>query len=222
MSNNESMTGPTPHDALIDSLTGELAPVRRVWSPALRSALWLAMVAAAALVIASLSDLAAMAAHLGAAPDMWLAVTGSVLTAILGAIAVFHLSMPDRSPRWALLPLPAAALWLGASGMGCLRYLLEPQGHFAGVMEAPDCLMFILGLSLPMSVVMIFALRRAFTLYPARTSAVAGLAIAATAASLLNLFHPYDAASTDIAVHALAIALVIAANRYLGGRLINR
>jgi hypothetical protein len=89
-------------------------------------------------------------------------------------------------------------------------------------MEAPDCLMFILGLSLPMSVVMIFALRRAFTLYPARTSAVAGLAIAATAASLLNLFHPYDAASTDIAVHALAIALVIAANRYLGGRLINR
>jgi hypothetical protein len=82
--------------------------------------------------------------------------------------------------------------------------------------------MFILGLSIPMSIVMIFAMRRAFTLYPARTSAVAGLAIAATAASLLNLFHPYDAASTDVVVHAIAIAIVIGANRYLGGKLLNR
>lgn len=223
MSNrDDQMTDQTTHDVLIDNLTASLAPVRRVWSPALRSALWLAMVGAMALAIASVSDIPAMIVRLSALPDLWLGVIGSVLTGILGAVAVFHLSMPDRSPHWAWLPVPAAALWLGASGMGCLRYILQPDAHFRGIGEAPDCLMFILGLSIPMSIVMIFAMRRAFTLYPARTSAVAGLAIAATAASLLNLFHPYDAASTDVVVHAIAIAIVIGANRYLGGKLLNR
>lgn len=221
MSDDVKMTGGPAHSNFIDALSADLKPVRRLWSPAVRSALWFAAVGAAALAIASVSDLPAMALHISSVPDLWLAITGSVLTGILGAIAVFQLSMPDRSPRWALLPLPAAALWLGASGMGCLRYLLQPGGHFAGIAEAPDCLFFILGLSLPMSVVMIFATRRAFTLYPARTSAVAGLTIAATAASMLNLFHPFDATSTDVLVHALAIAIVIGANRFLGGRLLN-
>ncbi len=221
MSDDVKMTGGPAHGDFIDALSADLKPVRRLWSPAVRSTLWFAAIGAAALAIASVSDLPAMALHIISVPDMWLAVTGSVLTGILGAIAVFQLSMPDRSPRWALLPLPAAALWLGASGMGCLRYILQPDAHFAGIAEAPDCLVFILGLSLPMSVVMIFAMRRAFTLYPARTSAVAGLAIAATAASMLNLFHPFDATSTDVLVHALAIVIVIGANRYLGGRLLN-
>tara|TARA_R110002110_G_scaffold141510_2_gene329380 strand:- start:419 stop:1093 length:675 start_codon:yes stop_codon:yes gene_type:complete len=221
MSDETNMTGGPAHDEFINALSADLAPVRRLWSPAVRSALWFTAVGAAALAIASVSDLPAMALHIASVPDMWLAIIGSVLTGILGAIAVFHLSMPDRSPHWALLPLPAAALWLGASGMGCLRYILQPESHFAGIAEAPDCLMFILGLSLPMSVVMIFAMRRAFTLYPARTSAVAGLAIAATAASMLNLFHPFDATSTDVAVHAFAIAIVIGTNRFLGGRLLN-
>ena len=221
MSDDTKMTGHPVHDDFINALSADLAPVRRVWSPAVRSVLWFAGVAAAAIAIASVSDLPAMALHIASVPDMWLAITGSVLTGILGAIAVFQLSMPDRSPHWALLPLPAATLWLGASGMGCLRYILQPESHFAGIAEAPHCLFFILGLSLPMSVVMIFAMRRAFTLYPARTSAIAGLAIAATAALMLNLFHPFDATSTDVLVHALAIAIVIGANRYLGGRLLN-
>lgn len=221
MSDDTNMTGGPAHEDFINALSADLAPVRRLWSPAVRSVLWFMGVGAAALAIASVSDLSAMVRHISSVPDMWLAVIGSVLTGILGAIAVFQLSMPDRSPHWALLPLPAAALWLGASGMGCLRYILQPESHFAGLAEAPHCLFFILGLSLPMSVVMLFAMRRAFTLYPARTSAVAGLTIAATAVSMLNLFHPFDATSTDVLVHALAVAIVIVANNYLGGRLLN-
>ena len=51
----------------------------------------------------------------------------------------------------------------------------------------------------------------------------AGLATGAlplmAAASLLILFHPYDATAPDLAVHAVAVAIVVAANRLLGGRL---
>jgi len=36
----------------------------------------------------------------------------------------------------------------------------------------------------------------------------------------LNFFHPYDAAATDLAVHAIAVAGVILANQMLGGRIL--
>jgi hypothetical protein len=68
-----------------------------------------------------------------------------------------------------------------------------------------------------LSVLLLAMLRRACPLYPGLTAVVGGLAVAA--ASLLNFFHPYDAAATDLAVHAVAVALVIGANRALGGRI---
>jgi hypothetical protein len=44
------------------------------------------------------------------------------------------------------------------------------------------------------------------------------LAVAAASATLLNLFHPYDAAATDLTVHAAAVAIVILANQLLAYR----
>jgi preprotein translocase subunit Sec61beta len=46
-----------------------------------------------------------------------------------------------------------------------------------------------------------------------------GLAAAGTAATLLNFFHPYDATVSDIVIHAIAVALVVGANRLFGERL---
>ena len=43
---------------------------------------------------------------------------------------------------------------------------------------------------------------------------------AAAAATLLNFFHPFDAAATDLAVHVFAVALVIVANQAFSGRLL--
>src|SRR5690349_17202800 len=93
-------------DALIQALVHDLRPVRRLAAPFLRALLWLGAVAALAAALASFADIGAMVHRLSAAPDMWLAVAGSVLTAILAAIAAFQTSMPDRRPAWALLPLP--------------------------------------------------------------------------------------------------------------------
>jgi hypothetical protein len=82
-------------------------------------------------------------------------------------------------------------------------------------------LIFIIGISIPLSALMIVMLRRAYSLQPALTAALAGLATAAAAATLLNFFHPFDAAATDLAVHACAVAVVIMANWALRGRLIS-
>jgi hypothetical protein len=36
---------------------------------------------------------------------------------------------------------------------------------------------------------------------------------------LLNFFHPYDASVEDLLAHALAVAVVVGANRLFAGRL---
>lgn len=212
------MTG-SPYDPLISDLAADLKPVRRLPPPVLRALGWLGAVAAIAVGLASFADLEAMWERITAAPDMWLAVLGSAATAVLAAIAAFELSLPDAPRAWAWLPLPGALLWVAASGFGCLRVWILPETHVAVLGEARDCLIFIVSLSVPLSALMFLMLRRAYPLRPGLTAAIGGLAVAAAAATLLNFFHPFDAAATDLTVHAFAVALVVIANRALGGRM---
>jgi hypothetical protein len=208
------------HDDFIHSLAADLKPVRPLPPPGRRALLWLALVGALAFMLAAVADRPAVAARLAAAPDLWLAASGSALTMVLAAIAAFQLSLPDRSPLWALLPLPAVLLWLGASGAGCLRAWLVPDTHAAVLDDTKDCLAFILALSIPLSALLLGMLRQGYTLRPGLTAMVAGFASAAAAATLLVFFHPYDASATDVVVHVAAVALVIVVNRALGGRML--
>ncbi len=208
----------SPHDRLIQGLASDLRPVRRLPSPGKRALTWLAFVVGIAILLAPISDLAALGHRLMAVPDMWLAVIGSTLTAILAAFAAFQLSLPDCSRAWAWLPLPAALLWIAASGAGCLRAWLVPDTHAADMDEMRDCLLFIIGLSVPLSMLLFAMLQKAYPLQPGLTAGIAGLAVAAAAATLLNLFHPFDATATDLAVHAVAVALVVVVSRALGRR----
>jgi hypothetical protein len=206
------------NDQLIGALAANLRPVRPLPTPALRTLLWLMLVAAVAAALATFSDSAVMWHRITATSDMWLAVLGSIATMATAAFAAFELSLPDRSRAWALLPLPAAALWVGASGLGCMRAYVLQGTHVAAIGEARDCLLFIIGLSVPLSATLIVMLRRAYSLAPPLTAAMAGLGSAAAAATLLNFFHPFDATATDLAVHAVAVAIVVAAAWAFGTR----
>ena len=208
------------NDRLVQALGADLTPVRRLAPPGLRVLLWLAIVGAVALALMMVSDVGAMISRLFAAPDMWLAATGSMLTAVLAAVAAFQLSLPDRRAAWALLPLPAALLWIGASGMGCLRPWSVPEAYPMPPGQTEHCLIFILGVSLPLSLVFIVMLRRGFSLRPDLTAIIGGLACASAAATLLNFIHPYDAAVTDLAMHAFAVAIVVSVNAVLGSRIL--
>ncbi len=212
------MSEAADHDGLIRSLAADLRPVRRLMPPWLRALCWLGVVAALGAALASIADLGALQRRLAFVLDMWLAVLGSSLTALLAAFAAFQVSVPDRKPAWALLPMPALLLWIGASGLGCLRSWTVPGTHDASAVEARSCLVFIVGLSLPLSALLLAMLRRACPLRPDLTAMLGGLATASAAATLLNFFHPYDAAATDLAVHAIAVLIVIAGNRAIGVR----
>jgi hypothetical protein len=207
-------------DALIRSLAADLAPVRGLWPPVARAACYLAAVLVLGLVIASFSDLAMMRHRFLTVPDMWLAALGALATGVLAAFAAFELSLPDRAAGWAWLPLPGLVLWLGASGVGCIGRWGETAAGSGWAFDADGCVGFLIGLSVPLSVLLLWMLRRGFSVRPGLTALMAGLASAGLVAALLNLFHPFDAASLDIAVHGSAVGLVVLANRLLAGRLL--
>ncbi len=195
---------------LISRLSADLRPVHRLAPPLRRAAAWLAF---AFLLIAG-----AVVWH-GPRPDLaerlrdaaeviqWLA---SAATGVLATIAAFQLALPDRSPRWVLLPVPAALLWVGTLGLGCLADLLRigPQALVPGM--SWGCMGFILGLGVPLSGSLVWVLRYAAGIRPLPVAAMGGLAGAALSAAGLWLFHELDGAAEALVWHVGMTMLVVA------------
>lgn len=195
---------------LIEQLTADAAPVRRLRAPTWRALGWLAI---AAVVIAALTAILGMRPGLLAAlrdPGFALGRGAALATAITGALATFQLSLPDRSGRWLILPLPFAALWLGTMGYGCLAGLITvgPDGFHLGPGDA--CFRIILLTSLPLGVVLFAMVRHAGPVRPIATAVAAGLTLAAVAEGGLTLYHDVESSLTDVLAHLIAVALVIA------------
>jgi hypothetical protein len=198
---------------LIDALVETATPVRRLRPPIIRAGLWLAF---AAIVLGLIAI-----AH-GVRPDFpdrvrqplfVLGMLGALATSILAATASFRLSLPDSSALWAVLPLPALALWIATIGYGCLTdwVSMDPDGVHMG--EAVRCFATLLMTSVPLSIAMLIMLRYAALLRPLEVSVMGGLAVAAVTAFALSLFHDLDA-TVMILIWNLGAAVLIAA---LGG-----
>ncbi|HEY8586031.1 MAG TPA: NrsF family protein [Rhodanobacter sp.] len=210
------------NEALIGRLATGLVPVRRLLPPWLRAASWLAVVAVMAAALLAHFGAGGMLERLSGTPDLAWAALGAAFTAIGAAWAAFSLGVPGRRAAWAWLPLPGALLWIGASGLGCLRTWVAPDTSIANLPQSADCMVFIIGFSLPLSALLIVMLRRACLLRPVLGAVMIGLASAAASASLLEIGHAYDAAATDLLTHAAAVAIVVAVNAAMGGRLLSK
>ncbi|KST60601.1 hypothetical protein AO398_12970 [Methylobacterium sp. GXS13] len=209
------------YERLVEDLAGGLEPVRPLPSPALRAALWLGVAVLIGLVLASRIDTAGFMLRMRV-PDLACAALGAVLTAVAAAFAAFATSVPGRTKAWALLPLPPLALWVGASGFGCLRDWIAPGTGQPHPQEVAGCFSFLVCVSVPLSVLIVVMLRRACPLRPNLTAALGGLAAAAAAAALLMPFHPHDATASDLLIHAVAVVGVIGLNGPAGARVLGR
>ena len=209
-------------ETLIARLAGDLKPTHRLPAPWKRTLFWLATVLLLAILLAWNADMHSFAERLLGAPDMWLSQAGAMLTAGLAAWAAFQTSIPGRSWRWALLPLPALALWLAASTAGCLRLWPIPGTKAEPPQHAMECLKFIVLVSLPLAGLLTWRLTRAFPLRPGLTAMLAGLASAGAAASLLEIIHPFDASAADLLLHLIAVVVVTVLSRMVGGAWLKR
>jgi hypothetical protein len=203
-------------DGMISALAAGLGPVKPLAHPALRMSGWLSLVAVIGAGLALVADMGQVRDRLMEVPDLRWALAGALLTSACAAFAAFELSVPGRSAWWIALPTPPAMLWLGASGFGCLRSWGLPGIAPANMHDAMGCVRFITLVSVPLSLLLLWMLRRACPLWPARTATMAGLAAAAAAASLLTLFHEHDASAVDLAMHIVAVAAVVVTSRVAG------
>ncbi|HEX4023261.1 MAG TPA: NrsF family protein [Steroidobacteraceae bacterium] len=207
-------------EQLIEDLVGALHPVRRLRSPPLRAGLWLAAVAVlVGLALLGFADWARVMQRM-AVPRIALECAAAGVTGICAVFAAFLLSVPGRSARWAALPLPAFALWLGVSGLGCLRngWSLHGPGGFVG--DSSHCFGFIVGVSVPLSIGLFAVLRRARPIAPLPVAALGTLGVAALADFILEFFHPFDVTVIDLALHLAGIAVVMGVGIALRRRLL--
>ncbi len=210
-------------EEVIARLAADLRPVRRMAPPGAQAGLWLGLaalaVAAAVLLHGPRPDLAARLTR----PDeagQWLA---SLATGVTAAVAAAMLARPDRSLRWALLPLPFLLAWVASLGLGCLADVARLGPERALSPRASwGCLGFILLLGVPMAAALVLLLRHAGPVRPAPVLALAGLAAAALCSAGLSLFHHLDAALEVLVWHGAAVALVALLGRALGRPLLLR
>jgi len=202
---------------LIDALVETAAPVRRLRPPIIRAGLWLAFAAIVLGLIAIAHGLRPDFSDRVRQPLFVLGMLGALATGISAAVASFRLSLPDSSRLWAVLPLPALALWVATIGYGCLTdwVSMDPDGLHMG--EAIRCFATLLMTSVPLSIAMLVMLRYAALLRPLEVSVMSGLAVAAVTAFALSLFHELDA-TVMILIWNLGSAVLIAALGSLFGQ----
>jgi hypothetical protein len=206
---------------LIAALSAKAAPVHPLRPPAWRSA---------ALVLAAGAIVALSVAWHGLRPDLaqklhdpmyvleWAA---SLVTALGAFVAAFHLSLPDRSPRWLAAALIPAAIWLSMIGLGCLRDFSQHGMHaFAWGVSMP-CFRYITEMGIPLMIVVLLMIRHAGPIRPIQSVMCAGLGAAALSATGLTLFHDLNASWLVLIWHGSALLTVLALSA-LGGMILRK
>ena len=205
-------------DDLIAQLTETAGPVKRLLPPMTRALIWLsaiALITAAPVVL--ISDLPVWAGR-ASDPRMALELAATLATGVAGVIAAFHLSVPGRSGRWALLPLPFALVWMATTGVGCWQDLAEQNQRGWGPLQSSHCFVVLMIIGIPLAGLLLLSLRRARPLQPRLVATVGAAGVAGLAAFVLQFFHPFDVTVMDLGAH-LAALLVLFAVLNLSARL---
>ncbi len=207
---------------LIRRLAADLRPVKPAAHPAAATAAWLIMVAAvialAVLVFGPRVDLVARLTWGLDLPQ----VAAAAVTGILAAFAAFQLALPERSGRWALLPILPAVAWLATMGTGCLQDLAQFGPDALRISMSMSCLVFIAGLGVPLTVTMLWLARHAAWLRAGPVAALGGLSAAALASVGLTITHEMDAAFMVLVWHGVSVFVVAVLAALFGPRLMRR
>lgn len=203
-------------DNLIDALTGELRPVRRLDPPLARAGRYLVLAFAFLLAIALAYGPTPLFFARLEDPMFLIPWFASIATGIAATIAVFHLAVPG-APRFVFwLPVAPLTVWLATLGAGCLEELLAHGTAHLGT--SWHCMQVIAQTSLPLGLALGWMLRRAAPLAPVGTGALAALAVSAFASATLETFHALETATMILLWHGTTIAIVAGIGALWGKR----
>ncbi len=208
-----------PTSELVDSLVSDMKPVRRLRPPIVRASCWL-LIAMLMLGMAALGH--------GVRPDLMeklrqltfaIGIAAAMVTGVLAAMASFIVSLPDRSRKWLLLPVPPLAIWISTIGYGCLTNWISigPDGVSLG--ESARCFATLVLVSTPLSLLLLLMLRYAAYFSPEPVAMTASLAVAAMTAIALSILHPLDATIMVLMANIGILGLLLIVSGVWGRRL---
>lgn len=197
-------------DPLIDRLAADVRAVQPLRAPGLRAAAMIALIALiAGVAIVTMGDASFLRRrYAGREALLALEMAAMLAAGVLAITASFFLSMPGRSRYWIAAPLPFFAVWLLASGLGCYDDFVR-RGVEWKLGDSPHCLAFIVAASAVLAPLLIWRLARARPIDPLPVALLGGLGIAAISAFVLLFFHPFAVTFVDLAVHLVAIVIVV-------------
>lgn len=210
------------HDTtqLIDQLAARAAPVRRIGSPLHRTALWLLLASAILAGLVMSHGLRSGWWEIVSSPDAAFGWIASLLTGVLAAYAVFQVSVPGRSPRWAWLPLPTALLWFAGLGLGCLHQVAREGSIALAVTTEPmECARAITMTSVPLGFVLLLMVRHAGVVRPGSTALLAMLSAAALSSAGVSMIHDGESALMVLLWHVGAVVVLSALSWAFGRQL---
>ncbi|KVW81393.1 NrsF family protein [Burkholderia ubonensis] len=204
---------------LIESLVADGAPARPQSRPLWRATGWLLF---AALLLLSIAVAHGLRADLPIKLHERVFVTGvaaAAVTGILAAVAAFVASVPGRSLRWLLLPLPALLVWISTIGYGCLTnwVAIGPDGMSPG--ETARCFATLVLSGVPLSLTLLIMLRHVARLAPVPVAMAGSVAVSAMTAVALSLFHPLDATVMILAWNVGLTIILLIGSAWFGPRL---
>jgi hypothetical protein len=197
-------------DSLIADLAAKATPVRRLRPPMLRALAFLTVGGLFVALVVAVNGVRHNLDLVMALPWRQAEFAASIATAVLSAIAAFHLAVPGRSAAWALLPVPAATLWLATLGFGCWYDFIRlgPEGLAWGT--SWSCLRAIVLTSVPLGGLLFWMIRFGEAARPVPAAAYGVLAVAAMGAAGLSLYHHLEAALLVLIWHVGSVALLVA------------
>lgn len=202
-----------PIDSLIDQLAADSRPVRPLRAPIIRALMILAVIAlVAGLAITLAGDIEALRRrYAGREGFLALEMTAMLATGVLATVGAFSLSIPGGSKKWIAAPIPFLSLWLLLSGLGCYDDFVRRGGPGWELGDSVHCLLFIVASSTALAPLLIWRLARARPIDPLPVALLGGLGIAAISAFMLQFFHPFAVTFVDLAMHMVAILIVVGA-----------
>ncbi len=207
---------------LIESLAADARPVRAIRSPLVRTGGWLALAAGILLLLVIEHGLRPDLVEQLRKPSFLAGCMASAATGVLAAVGCLLGSLPDRSRRWLLLPLPTLLVWVSTIGYGCLTDWVSMDAGALRMGEAVRCFATVLAVSVPLSAAIFAMLRHAARLRPKLVTMTAGLAVAAMTSTALSLLHQIDATVMILAWNLGVAALLVALEGALGRRVLSR
>lgn len=205
---------------LIDVLVADVTPVPCLRPPVARAARWLLFAAVVMLFVGIAHGVRADLALKLHQPVFVIGIAAAMATAILAAMGAFVASVPGRSPRWLLLPVPTSLVWVATIGYGCLTnwVTIAPEGMSIG--ETAKCFATLVLVATPLSLVMLIMLRHVARLSPGQVAMVGSLAVAAMTAVELSILHPLDATAMILLWNIGVTAAFLSLSRRYGQRLL--